>query len=196
MAGRRRAAAVALITAGLLATWASPAFAPYTRQAAKAVNVTETCPNYLSLEVARQGRPGGHPAPEGHHPGVCAASVGPGSGTLVLNQAVRVRPVDPYLRPLAEEPERTSSYGRAVLRWDTGRLAPGTKLLIGPPEDFGSPRRPYRSRPRSAHGAIRPTCGSPRPARRPAGRTPGGCATRRRSRSTSTPRCSAPARPG
>jgi len=139
MAGRRRAAAVALITAGLLAAWATPAFAPYSRQAANAVNLTETCPNYLSLEVARQ-------APQDIRPqnvtilAYALPASGQGPGTLVLDQTVRVRPVDPFLRPLADEPESDFElHGRAVLRWDTGRLAPGTKLLVGPPEDFESP---------------------------------------------------------
>jgi hypothetical protein len=139
MAGRRRAAAVALMTAGLLAAWASPAFAPYTRQAANAVNVTEACPRYLSLEVARQ-------APEDIRPqnvtilAYALPASGQGPGTLVLDQTVRVRPVDPFLRPLADEPEAVFElHGRAVLLWDTGRLAPGTKLLIGPPEDFEDP---------------------------------------------------------
>jgi hypothetical protein len=140
MAGRRRAAAVVLMTAGLVAAWASPAFAPYSRQAANAVNITETCPNYLSLEVARQV------APEDIRPqnvtilAYALPASGQRPGTLVLNQAVRLRPVDPFLRPLANEPESDFQlHGRAVLRWDTGRLAPGTKLLVGPPEDFEDP---------------------------------------------------------
>ena len=87
-------------------------------------------------------------------------------------------------------------HGRAVLRWDIGRLAPGTKLLVGPPDVFG-PRRqaPSQSRWWSPRGVTRPSLGSPVPVRRrPGGRTPGECATRSRSRSTSTPRSSAPDR--
>jgi hypothetical protein len=55
--GRDVAPAIAVITAGLIVAGASPAFAPYTRQAANAVNVTEACPRHLSLEVARQVDP-------------------------------------------------------------------------------------------------------------------------------------------
>jgi hypothetical protein len=138
MTGRRRAATVALITAGLLVAGATSA-ASYTRQAANAVNLTEACPKYLSLEVARQ-------APQDIRPqnvtilAYALPASGQGPGTLVLDQTVRVRPVDPFLRPLADEPESDFElHGRAVLRWDTGRLAPGTKLLVGPPEDFESP---------------------------------------------------------
>ena len=137
MAGRRRAAAVALITAGLVAAWASPAFAPYSRQAANAVNVTEACPKYLSLEVARQ-------APEEIRPQdvtILAFEVAPSTQTLVrlvLNDTVRVRPVHPFLQPLLpNEEELFQLHGRAVLRWDTGRLAPGTRLLVGPIDVFG-----------------------------------------------------------
>jgi hypothetical protein len=136
MAGRMRAAAVAVVTAGLIVAGASPAFAPYIRQAANAVNVTEACPRYLSLEVARQAPMD----PQPQDVTILAFEVAPSSQTLVrlvLNDTVRVRPVDPFLRPLPDEEEDFHLHGRAVLRWDTGRLAPGTRLLVGPIDVFG-----------------------------------------------------------
>lgn len=137
MAGRTRAAVVALMAAGLLAVGTTPALARYIRQAANAVNITEACPKYLSLEVARQDDPA---APQAQDVTILAFEVAPSSQTLVrlvLNDTVRVRPVDPFLRPLPDEEEDFHLHGRAVLRWDTGRLAPGTRLLVGPIDVFG-----------------------------------------------------------
>jgi hypothetical protein len=138
MTGRTRAVTVAIITAGLIVAGVSPAFAPFTRAAANAINVTEACPKYLSLEVARQDPMATQPqdvtilAFE-----LDAATQGP--GRQVLSDTVRVRPVFPVLQPLPppEELERFELHGRGVLFWDTGRLAPGTKLLVGPPDVFG-----------------------------------------------------------
>jgi hypothetical protein len=123
--GRDVAPAIAVITAGLIVAGASPAFAPYTRQAANAVNVTEACPRYLSLKVARQVDP---VAPQAQGVAILVFEVKGSSqtpGRQVLNGTVRVRPVDPFLQPLLPND------------WDTGRLAPGTRLLVGPPDVFG-----------------------------------------------------------
>lgn len=72
---------------------------------------------------------------------ILAFEVAPSTQTLVrlvLNDTVRVRPVHPFLQPLLpNEEELFQLHGRAVLRWDTGRLAPGTRLLVGPIDVFG-----------------------------------------------------------
>jgi hypothetical protein len=56
MTGRMRAAVVVLMIGGLLAVGMSPAFARYGRTAAEAINPTEACSKYLSLEVASMAR--------------------------------------------------------------------------------------------------------------------------------------------
>jgi hypothetical protein len=138
MAGRRRAAAVALITAGLLAVWASPAFAPYARAAANAINVTETCPKYLSVAVGRQNFDPTATQPENV---TILAFKAPAAenqplGPQVLNRSVTVRRIQPL--ELIPDEGPFQFHGRGVLFWNTGRLAPGTQLLVGTPDTFGS----------------------------------------------------------
>jgi hypothetical protein len=135
MAGRRRAAAVALMTAGLLAAWASPAFAPYARAAANAINVTETCPLYLSVAVGRQNFDPTATQPE--NVTIVAYKAGPNQtlGPQVLNRSVTVRRMEP-LELIPDEGD-FQFHGRGVLLWNTGRLAPGTQLLVGTPDTFG-----------------------------------------------------------
>jgi hypothetical protein len=140
MLGRRGIAVVTLITAGLLLLGQAPAFAPFDRAAAEAINVTEACPKYLSLEVASMAP---NPGPQGPTVTIQAYSPPPSAtspGRLVLNRTIPVRPVDPPLTPLQDEPEEQFPYhGRAVLRWDVGRLTPGTRVFIGPPGVFEDP---------------------------------------------------------
>jgi hypothetical protein len=138
MTGRKRAAAVAVITAGLLAAWATPAFAPYTRAAANAINVTETCPLYLSVAVGRQSFD--PTATQPVNVTILAfkapAASGEPLGPQVLNRSVTVRPIEPDLELIPDEGP-FQFHGRGVLFWNTGRLAPGTQLLVGTPDTFG-----------------------------------------------------------
>jgi hypothetical protein len=138
MTGRRRAAAVALITAGLLAIWANPAFAPYARAAANAINVTETCPFYLSVAVGRQTDPA-ETQPQNVTILAFKAPAGPDQplGPQVLNRSVTVRPIEPDLELIPGEGAVFTFHGRGVLLWNVGRLAPGTNLLVGTPDTFG-----------------------------------------------------------
>ena len=135
MSSRARTAVIAIVTAGLLVVGAAPAFAPYARAAANAINVTEHCPKYLSLAVGRQDPMATGP----QNVTILAFALPPsgqGPGTLVLERDVRVRPMKP--QPLVPgETEDFHLHGRAVLPWDTGRLAPGTKILVGTPDTFG-----------------------------------------------------------
>jgi hypothetical protein len=140
MTGRARVITVVLVSACLLVLGAAPAFAPFQRTAAEATNVTEACPNYLSLEVVTMA-----PDPGPHGPTVTIQAYSPpptatSPGKLVLNRTVRVREVEPDLNPIATTPEDFFFFhGRAVLFWDTGRLAPGTEVAIGPPDVFEIP---------------------------------------------------------
>jgi hypothetical protein len=134
MAGRMRAAAVAVITTGLIVAGASPAFAPYTRTAAEAINPTEACPKYLSLEVASMAP---DPGPKG--PVVTVQAYSPASKVgdptaLVLERTIPVREVEPDLFPLGEENENFGYHGRAVLLWDIGRLAPDATVAVTTPD--------------------------------------------------------------
>ena len=137
MAGRIRAAAVAVITAGLIVAGASPAFAPYARAAATAINVTEACPKYLSVAVGRQTDPT-ETQPE--NVTILAYKVLEPNQTLgpqVLNRSVVARPIEPDLELIPGEGAVFTKHGRGVLFWNTGQLAPGTKLLVGTPDTFG-----------------------------------------------------------
>jgi hypothetical protein len=138
MAGRRRAAAVALITAGLVAIWATPAFAPYARAAANAINVTEACPLYLSVAVGRQSFDPTATQPVNVTILALKAPAAPDQplGPQVLNRSVTVRPIEPDLELIPDEGP-FQFHGRGVLFWNTGRLAPGTQLLVGTPDTFG-----------------------------------------------------------
>jgi hypothetical protein len=140
MTARARVTAIVLASACLVVLGAAPAFAPFQRTAAEAINVTEACPRYLSFEVASMAPT---PGPNGLTVTIQAYSPPPTAtspGTLVLNRTVRVREVEPDLNPLADEPEEFFPFhGRAVLFWDVGRLAPGTKVFIGPPGVFEDP---------------------------------------------------------
>lgn len=141
MTGRARVITVVLVSTCLLVLGAAPAFAPFQRTAAEATNVTEACPNYLSLEVVTMA-----PDPGPHGPTVTIQAYSPpptatSPGKLVLNRTVRVREVvEPGLNPIANEPESFFGFhGRAVLFWDSGRLPPGTEVAIGPPDVFEDP---------------------------------------------------------
>jgi hypothetical protein len=138
MAGRRRAAAVAVITAGLIVAGASPAFAPYARAAADAINVTEACPKYLSVAMGRQNFDPTATQPENRTILAFKAPAAPGQplGPQVLNRSVTVRPIEPDLELIPDEGV-FQFHGRAVLLWNTGRLDPGTKVLVGTPNTFG-----------------------------------------------------------
>lgn len=139
MAGRRRAAVVVLMIAGLLAVGMSPAFARYTRTAAEAINPTEACPKYLSFEVASMA-----PDPGPNGPVVTIQAYSPASelrnpAALVLERTIRVREVSPELTPLANDPDQPDPspfgfHGRAVLRWDVGRLDPGATVAVTTPD--------------------------------------------------------------
>jgi hypothetical protein len=129
MTGRARVITVVLVSTCLLVLGAAPAFAPFQRTAAEATNVTEACPNYLSLEVVTMA-----PDPGPHGPTVTIQAYSPpptatSPGKLVLNRTVRVREVvEPGLNPIANEPESFFGFhGRAVLFWDGARL-PGVAL--------------------------------------------------------------------
>jgi hypothetical protein len=128
MPGRIRAIVVAFVTASLLIVGAVPAFAPYSRQAGEAFNLTEACPKYVSFEVASM-----EPVP----PTATIQAYSPPSeignpAALVLNRTLRLRRVEEPFRPLdPEDPADFSHHRRAVLRWDTGRLAPNTEIAIG-----------------------------------------------------------------
>ena len=142
MTGRTRAAVVALLTVGLLTVGMGQALARYTRTAAEAINPTEACPLYLSLEVASMA-----PDPGPNGPVVTIQAYSPASelgnpNALVLERTVRVREVDPPLTPLANDPDNPDPsefpfHGRAVLRWDVGRLSPGATVAVTTP-DAGS----------------------------------------------------------
>jgi hypothetical protein len=136
MAGRVRAAAIAVITAGLIVAGASPAFAPYSRTAAEAINPTEACPKYLSFEVASMAP---DPGPKG--PVVTIQAYSPASelgnpAALVLQRTIPVREVQPDLQPLLadDDPSEFGYHARAVLRWDVGRLAPGATVAVTTPD--------------------------------------------------------------
>jgi hypothetical protein len=137
MAGRRRAAVVALLTAGLLLGVASPAFAPYARTAAEAINPTEACSKYLSLEVASMAPDEGPNGPvvtiQAYAP---ASSVGD-PAALVLERTIPVREVEPDLFPLGEENENFGYHGRAVLPWNVGALPNGTTVAVTTPDAGG-----------------------------------------------------------
>jgi hypothetical protein len=136
MSGRARAIVVVLVTACLLVLGAAPAFAVFGRTAAEAINITEACPHYLSFEVVSMAPVIG---PHGATVTIQAYSPPPtdtSPGRLVLNRTVRVQKVDPDLAPTPDG-EAFPFHGRAVLRWDRGPLAPGTKVAIGPPTVFG-----------------------------------------------------------
>jgi hypothetical protein len=137
MAGRRRAVAVAVITAGLIVAGASPAFAPYTRAAANAINVTEACPKYLSVAVGRQIFDPTVTQPQNVTILAFEAPAAPGQplGRQVLNRSVTARPIEP-LELIPDEGD-FQFHGRGVLFWNAGRLAPGTELLVGTPDTFG-----------------------------------------------------------
>jgi hypothetical protein len=140
MTARARVTAIALASACLVVLGAAPAFAPFARTAAEAINVTEACPSYLSLEVVTMA-----PDPGPHGPTVTIQAYSPpptatSPGRLVLDRTVRVREVEPDLNPIANEPESFFGFhGRAVLFWDTGRLAPGAEVAVGPPDVFEDP---------------------------------------------------------
>ena len=143
MTGRTRAAVVTILAAGLLIVAAGPAAAPYHRGAANAFNVTEACPSYLSVAVGRQD-----PMATGPQNVTIQAYAMQRSGPpkLVLSRDVRVRPIVP-VELLPNEPmEFFQLHGRAVLRWNTGRLAPGTNILVGTPELF-EPDPPAQPQP-------------------------------------------------
>jgi hypothetical protein len=60
----------------------------------------------------------------------------------VLQRTLPVREVEPDLTPLANDPNNPDPsefgyHGRAVLRWDVGRLAPGATVAVTTP-DAGS----------------------------------------------------------
>jgi hypothetical protein len=129
-----RTAAVAVITAGLIVAGASPAFAPYARTAAEAINPTEACPKYLSLEVASMA-----PDPSPNGPVVTIQAYSPASkvgdpAALVLERTIRVREVEPDLFPLGEDNEAFEYHGRAVMSWDVGRLDPDATVAVTTPD--------------------------------------------------------------
>jgi hypothetical protein len=139
MAGRTRAFVIAFITAGLLAVSTAPALARFGRTAAEAINPTEACPRYLSFEVASMAP---DPGPKG--PVVTIQAYSPASAigdpaALVLERVVPVREVEPDLQPLLadDDPSEFGYHGRAVVRWDVGRLAPGSTVAVTTP-DAGS----------------------------------------------------------
>jgi hypothetical protein len=134
MAGRMRAAAVAVITAGLIVGGASPAFAPYSRTAAEAINPTEACPKYLSLEVASMAPDEGPTGPVVTIQAYAPASEFRNPAALVLQRTIPVREVDPDLFPLGADNENFGYHGRAVLPWNIGRLAPGTTVAVTTPD--------------------------------------------------------------
>ena len=135
MTARARVIAILLVTACLVVGGAAPAFAPFQRTAAEAVNVTEACPHYLSFEVVSMDPDPGPPPTvtiQAYSPPPTATS----PGRLVLNRTVRVQKVDPELAPTPDG-DKFPFHGRAVLRWERGPLAPGAKVVVGPPDVFG-----------------------------------------------------------
>jgi hypothetical protein len=142
MAGRRRAAVVALLTAGLLLGVASPAFAPYARTAAEAINPTEACSKYLSLEVASMAPDEGPNGPVVTIQAYAPASEVGNPAALVLERTIPVREVSPPLTPLANDPDQPDEspfpfHGRAVLLWNVGALPNGTTVAVTTPDAGG-----------------------------------------------------------
>jgi hypothetical protein len=139
MAGRTRAAVVALVITGVLVIGAAPALARFGRTAAEAINPTEACPKYLSLEVASMAPDEGPNGPVVTIQAYAPASEFRNPAALVLQRTVPVREVEPDLTPLADDPVDPDPspfgfYGRAVLPWNVGRLAPGTTVAVTTPD--------------------------------------------------------------
>jgi hypothetical protein len=142
MTSRTRAAVVVLMTAGVLAVAISPAFARYGRTAAEAINPTEACSKYLSLEVASMAPDEGPNGPVVTIQAYAPASEFRNPAALVLERTVPVREVDPPLTPLANDPDQPDPsefpfHGRAVLRWNVGQLPPGTTVAVTTPDAGG-----------------------------------------------------------
>jgi hypothetical protein len=142
MAGRTRAAVVALVATGLLVIGAAPAFARFGRTAAEAINPTEACRKYLSLEVASMAPDEGPNGPVVTIQAYAPASEFRNPAALVLERTVPVREVFPPLTPLADDPVNPDPspfdfHGRAVLRWNVGRLTPGTTVAVTTPDAGG-----------------------------------------------------------
>jgi hypothetical protein len=143
MTGRTRAVVITILAAGLLIVAAGPAAAPYHRGAANAFNVTEACPSYLSVAVGRQDPMATGP----QNVTIQAYALQPlGPPKLVLSRDVRVRPIEKVELLPEEEGEFFQLHGRAVMPWNTGRLAPGTNILVGTPELF-EPNPPAQPQP-------------------------------------------------
>jgi hypothetical protein len=139
MAGRTRAAVVALVITGLLVIGTAPAFARFGRTAAEAINPTEACPKYLSLEVASMAPDEGPSGPVVTIQAYAPASEFRNPAALVLQRTIPVREVEPDLTPLANDPVDPDPspfgfHGRAVLPWNVGRLAPGTTVAVTTPD--------------------------------------------------------------
>lgn len=139
MAGRTRVAMIVLIVGGLLTVGMAPAFARYGRTAAEAINPTEACPKYLSFEVASMAPDEGPKGPVVTIQAYSPASALRDPAALVLERTIPVREVSPALTPLANDPDQPDPspfdfHGRAVLRWDVGRLDPGATIAVTTPD--------------------------------------------------------------
>jgi hypothetical protein len=141
MAGRMRAAVIALVTTGLLVLGMTPALARFGRTAAEAINPTEACSKYLSLEVASMAPDEGPNGPVVTIQAYAPASEFRNPAALVLERTIPVREVFPPLTPLATadppDPSEFPFHGRAVLRWNVGRLSPGTTIAVTTPDAGG-----------------------------------------------------------
>lgn len=131
MPGRRTTIIVSLLSVALLILAVTPASARFARAAGEAINPAEACPRYLSLEVASQDVVAEPVTIQAY------AVSDDGTRTLVLERTLNVREVEPPLQPLLLPPpgedvekDEFNFHRRAVLRWDKGRLAPGTTIEV------------------------------------------------------------------